>query len=261
MPLSREFTGARAPGSGRGPGRAHARDRAGSHALFRLRLRGCGRHFAGAARRAPGPGRGHVSAASDVTGPPAPDWLLRSLTRRASSSAPRVQGSRSLFSSAEKRRWRRWHLSAPWRYSCCPASPAAQVAAWPGLVSGEPLSHDWWCVGGGRVRAKRGSGPSSSERQVVSGRGGRGHYALLPYTFVQQPGCWKKQPDLSPVCSREEESQSLSRAPGPSSSRESDTRPCSHFQSSWSRRGVELEQSSAARGDRTEKLGWWRGTT
>lgn len=39
--------------------------------------------------------------------------------------------------SPRKRRWRRWHLSEPWRYSCCLAYLAAQVAAWRELVSGE----------------------------------------------------------------------------------------------------------------------------
>lgn len=58
----------------------------------------------------------------------------------------------SLFPSAEKRRWRRWHLSAPWRYSCCPAYLAAQVAAWPKLVSGAPLPLGRWCWGRKGVR-------------------------------------------------------------------------------------------------------------
>lgn len=155
-----------------------------SHAFFRRRRRRR-RHLWGAVGWAPGPGRRHVSTAGDVRGPPsppAPDWLRRPLTRRASSSTPRVQANHSLFPLAENRRWRRWHLSAPWRYCCCPVSPAAQVAAWPEFFSGEPLTHDWWCVGGGRVRAERGSGPSPSERQVVSGRGGRGHHALVHHT-------------------------------------------------------------------------------
>lgn len=157
-PLSREFAGTQTPRRGRGLDSAHARSEpvptpppgAGSAAAAAI---------LGAPSWTPGPGRRHVSAASDVTGspsPPAPDWLPRPLTRRASSSAPRVQWSRSLFTSAEKRRWRLWLLSAPWRYSCCPASPAAQVAAWPELVSGELLSHDWWSVAGRRGAGEAG---------------------------------------------------------------------------------------------------------
>uniref|UniRef100_A0A8B9Y922 Translocon-associated protein subunit delta n=1 Tax=Bos mutus grunniens TaxID=30521 RepID=A0A8B9Y922_BOSMU len=85
-------------------------------------------------------GRRHVSTAGDVRGPPsppAPDWLRRPLTRRASSSTPRVQANHSLFPLAENRRWRRWHLSAPWRYCCCPVSPAAQNMALYADVSGK----------------------------------------------------------------------------------------------------------------------------
>lgn len=81
----------------------------------------------------------------------------RGLLRVALPRLPLVfRGVRSLFTPAEKKRWRCWHLSAPWRYSCCPASPAAQVAAWPELVSGELLSHDWWCVAGGRDAGEAG---------------------------------------------------------------------------------------------------------
>lgn len=54
--------------------------------------------------------------------------------------------------SPRKRRWRRWHLSAPWRYSCCLAYLAAQVAAWRELVSGSAPAVGRWCWGRKGVR-------------------------------------------------------------------------------------------------------------
>jgi hypothetical protein len=127
-----------------------------------------------------GSGRGHVSAASGVIGPALPAG-----TRLAAAAAYESgflvcsawSGQLALFLSAENRRWRRWHLSAPWRYSCCPASLAAQVAAWSELVSGEPLSHGRWCWG--EEGCGRGGG-LALRRPVATGRGNQSTTHVYP---------------------------------------------------------------------------------
>lgn len=128
----------------------------------------------------------------------------------------------SLFPSAEKRRWRRWHLSAPWRYSCCPAYLAAQVAAWPEVVSGEPLSHGRWCWG---RKGAREAGAWPFPGLVATGifpcwvawRGVRS----TTHPFTRQPGCWKKQPNA--FLSAFGRAPKPHHAPATSSSREGDT--------------------------------------
>lgn len=120
----------------------------------------------------------------------------------------------SLFPSAEKRRWRRWHLSAPWRYSCCPAYLAAQVAAWPELVSGVPLPLGWWCWGRKGVREVGiWSFPGLVATGVIFPRwvsclGDRS----TTNTFTWQPGCWKKLPCLF---LGEPQSSTMFRPPAP----------------------------------------------
>lgn len=140
--------------------------------------------------------------------------------------------------------------------SCCSGSGLAGARFW-------RASHPRLVVRGGR----RGAGEAGVWAFFFREAGGLWSRqpspprALASHTFTKQLGCWEKQPSLSLVYFREEESQSLSRAPGPSSSRKNDTRPCCHSRSSRSRRGVGQEQSSAAPGDRSEKLGRWRGAT
>lgn len=97
-----------------------------------------------------GPGGDTLGAAGDITGPPsppAPDWLRWLLTLAALPRLLLVFKLTVFFSLAENKRWRRLAFSAPWRYCCCPVSPAAQVAAWPEFFLASLLTHDWWCVG------------------------------------------------------------------------------------------------------------------
>lgn len=151
---------------------------------------------------------GDVSIAGDITGPPSlrcPDWLRWRLARRASSSSLLVLLLTVPFFLAENAL--RWHLS-PWRYCCCPALPAAQVAAWPEFFSEVVSTHDCGASGEDGCGQSGGSGPSPSERQVVSGRAAEATTPRAPHVHLAAE-LLEEMSRLCPVCSSEEDSQSL----------------------------------------------------
>ena len=96
--------------------------------------------------------------------------------------------------------------------SCCSGSGLAGVLFW-------RASHPRLVVRRGRTGASRAGVWAFSLREaggLWSRRPRLLRFRAL-HTFTQKLSCWKKQPDLCPVCSSEEDSQSLSvcLAPAP----------------------------------------------
>lgn len=112
------------------------------------------------------------------------------------------------------------------------------------------------------MRGKRGTtGPSSSERQVASGRDDQGHQALLHHTCLpssQAAGRNKQTFLLSAPARKSFRGSPVHPAPSPAGKVTQDSAPSPRVPGLG---GGSYRSKALAQGDQGEKMGWRRGAT